>query len=341
MKLVFGIMSAVQSVETVRQLAAVLAPHRVVIHHDFSQVAEFVVDQPHVTFVSDPKRTGWAVWGFTDGVFHLMRHCVEREDCDYFQLLSPTCLPIRPLSEFSQMVATSDADAHIDFLDMDEDDDALMNFGYRAFAPAASLRFRVLQRCLLHYYGYEWQSERRANLQLRTAPAGSRGGAAALCRTATRVARRGWLGRHPYVSRLRPLAGGSWFGARRHACEAMLRMFDDPGITDWFKKVHIADEFLVATLLGNAGLRLGPSNHLVNEFTAGNPNWLNLNDMQMLKGCGRYFARKFPDDPEAPVRKAMLAHVSRGRPADEAVAAPVAKAGGSAGVAMTSETRQD
>lgn len=309
-------MSAVHSAATVNQLVEALAPHRVVIHHDFHQQPEFVVDQPNAVFVPEPKRTGWAIWGFSEGIFHLLRYCVEQEDCDYFQILSPTCLPIRPVSEFHEAMTKSPADAHADMLDMSQDDDALMNFGYRAFAANESPLFRVLRRCSLQYYGYEWTSQKRANLQLRSAAPESRGVGARLCHALTDMAWHGWFGSHIYSKRFRPFAGGSWFGARRDACRYMLECFDDPEISGHFSKVHIADELMIATLLGNSDFRVEPSNHFVNEFTAGNPNWLNTHDLQMLKGCGKFFARKFPDDPSAAVRQAILAHVARREPAD-------------------------
>ena len=320
MKLVFGIMSAVQSAATVTQLAQSLTPHQVVIHHDRQQQPDFSVPLPHVQFVADPKRTGWGVWAFSEGIFHLMRHCVEHVDFDYFQLLSPTCLPIKPMSVFHDELAKDQVDANIDTIDLSADSDALMNFGHRAFAPVDSLRFRLLKRCFLHYYGYEWGSQKRSNLQLRVVSSDSRGPAAHLCHLLTRMAQRGWLGGHLYVDRYRPLAGGTWFGARREVCQFLLNAFDDAQVSGFFSRVHIADELMIATLLGNSQYRIGPSNHLVNDFTAGNPNWLNMNDIQMLKGSERFFARKFPDDPAASVRQAMLTHVGRTRSVSSKVA---------------------
>ncbi len=42
--LVFGIMSAIHRPDTVAQLCRALAPHHVVIHHDFGQQADFRID---------------------------------------------------------------------------------------------------------------------------------------------------------------------------------------------------------------------------------------------------------------------------------------------------------
>ena len=66
-KIAFVVMSAIHSPESVAQLARALAPHTVVVHHDFSQTPDFHVDEPNVRFVPSPKRTGWAIWGFSKG----------------------------------------------------------------------------------------------------------------------------------------------------------------------------------------------------------------------------------------------------------------------------------
>ena len=74
--IVFLVMSAVGKPETLDQLAHSLAPHTVLVHHDFSQTPDFVLTAPNVRFVPDPKRTGWAFFGFVDGIFHSMKYAL-------------------------------------------------------------------------------------------------------------------------------------------------------------------------------------------------------------------------------------------------------------------------
>ena len=81
-KIVFVVMSAIHSPESVAQLARALAPHTVVVHHDFSQTPDFSVNEPNVRFVPEPKRTGWAIWGFSEGIFHAMRYAYENLEFD-------------------------------------------------------------------------------------------------------------------------------------------------------------------------------------------------------------------------------------------------------------------
>src|SRR5690606_14631782 len=153
-RIVFVIMSAVHSAKAVEELARALSPHRVLIHHDFAQTPGFAIDAANTSFVPDPKRTGWAHWGFSEGIFHSLRHALQHLDFAYLQLLSPTCLPIKPLREFEVLVADSECDAHFDAIDVAEDLDALMSVGYRAYTPGNSLRHRILRRLTwAGYYG--------------------------------------------------------------------------------------------------------------------------------------------------------------------------------------------
>ncbi len=306
MKIIFGIMSAVHSAPTVDQLARTLQPHEVAIHHDFGQQADFEISAPNAHFVADPRATGWAVWGFTEGIFHLIRHCIDNTDFEYFQLLSPTCLPLRPLDQFVRSVESSGQDANIEVLSLDEDPDALMNYGMRAFAPNESIRFRILKKCFKVYYGRDWRPVRQANLQLRARAGRRRPVAENVCEYLVRAARRGYLGESLLTGRLVPHVGGTWFGARRAVCEFLLDQYDNPEIFRCFSRLYMADEMMFATLLANSDFNLGPSNHLVNRFTEGNPNWLEWDDLEMLQQSAQFFARKFPDDPQAPIRQAII-----------------------------------
>ena len=117
-KIVFVVMSAIHSPESVAQLARSLAPHTVVVHHDFSQTPEFSVDEPNVRFVPEPKRTGWAIWGFSEGIFHALRYAYENLEFDYLQILSPTCLPIKPMSALEAHVASGSTEVDFAWIDM-------------------------------------------------------------------------------------------------------------------------------------------------------------------------------------------------------------------------------
>jgi len=321
MKIVFAVMSATQSAAAVDQLARLLAPHRVIVHHDFEKLADFALTAPNAELVKDPRVTGWGTWGFSDAILHTIRYALDHHDFDYFQLLSPTCLPIRPIAEFERFLAEDGADAHIDRLEVDGDDDTLMTFGYRTYMPAGSLRFRVLRRVRSWYFGEDAdfvQTQSLSMLRLR---------GEAMRRTPslkgrlglmlTRFAAAGGLGGHPFVrSGWRPMIGGVFFGARRPVCEHLVRIERDEPRIRFFRNLQIVDETLFPTLIANSGFAVGQSNHAINEFTReGSPRWIEIEDLERLYATRRWFARKFIDQVDAPQRRLAIERV-RGRSAD-------------------------
>src|SRR5688572_23602833 len=230
-KIVFVVMSAISKASTTDQLARALAPHSVLVHHDFHQTPHFALAAPNVRFVSNPKRTGWAVFGFTDGIFHSMRYALENFDFDYLQLLSTTCLPISPLQRFEAHVS-GPADAHFDCIDLLRDRDALMSIGYRAITPEKSFRHRVARRLSRAYFGADCGRRDEAGIWLRSGAAPgivpwiALASIKALCRPS--------IGRHIFDDSFHPYCGSTWFGARRHVVAGMLDIFSRPVVHDYF-----------------------------------------------------------------------------------------------------------
>ena len=326
-RIVFVIMSAVHSSKAVEELARALAPHDVLIHHDFGQTPDFPIEAPNVTFVPKPMRTGWANWGFSEGIFHSLRHALQHLDFDYLQLLSPTCLPIKPLRAFETHVADSKIPAHFEAIDVAEDLDALMSVGYRAYTPRDSLRHRVLRRLSWSgYYGEGRHAVARpvAGVQLMSRPkADADIGPTVLARVALAVMR-AWrsprIGRHIFDRQHHPYFGSVWFGARRPVIAGLVEAFESREIQAYFSKLWIADEFVVPTLLKRVAARHGSSNHLVNTFIDANPAWFGADDFERLRTSPAFFARKFRDDPGDPIRRRVLKELVAPKAIEPAVA---------------------
>ncbi|TFY96400.1 hypothetical protein [Ramlibacter rhizophilus] len=303
-RIVFALMSAVAPVAAVDELAMALAPHTVLVHHDFSQQPDFPLSAPNVVFVPEPMRTGWAVFGFVEGIFHTLRHACRELEFDYLQLLSPSCLPIKSMAHFEAHVGGPE-EAHFDCIDLLADRDALMSVGYRAFTPEASLRHRVARRLSMEYFGPEHDRRDEAGIWLRSGgragvlPLAARGLVHALSHPA--------IGRHPFGEDLRPYYGSAWFGARRRVVEALVDEFAKPQLRDYFSRLRIAEEFLLPTLLMQAaGRSRGPSNHYVHRFDEAHAGLLQEQDLNLLREQPAFFARKFPVDVEAPVRRRVI-----------------------------------
>jgi hypothetical protein len=305
-RILFLIMSAVSRPETVDQLAGTLAPHVALVHHDFSQTPQFPLSSPNVRFVPNPRRTGWAYFGFVDGIFHSLRHALEHLDFDYVQLLSPTCMPIKPVARFEACVAGG-AQAHFDCIDLLADRDALMCVGYRAFTPQGSWRHRIARHAANCYFGDAPGRRDEAGIWLHS----GRGKGLLPWPSALfiKALARPSIGRHPFGGSFRPYYGSAWFGARRDIVQDMVRMFERPGVRDYFSGLRIAEEFLFPTLLMQLATTRGPMNHEIQKFDGAHVGTFGEEDLPHLLDSPAYFARKFPDDPQAPVRQRVVAEL--------------------------------
>ncbi|MDO4905708.1 MAG: hypothetical protein Q4A16_09205 [Lautropia sp.] len=339
-KIVFVVMSAIHSVESVAQLARALAPHTVVVHHDFSQTAEFPLNEPNVIFVPNPKRTGWAIWGFTEGIFHAIQYAVDNLEFDYLQILSPTCLPIKPMSAFEAHVASGKTDVDFSWIDMLADEDALMSVAYRGFTAEGTLIHRVLRRLVRVYFNDTPLRRDIAGVQLRTGgqlrPDGKMRFAARVARAVTRAMINPKIGGHVFTKDFPPYYGSTWFGAHRPVIEWALQRFAQPDIQSHFPKLTIADEFLIPSLfkcgVAQHGFKDGPMNHCIVTFIEANPAWLTDNDLDTLRQSPAFFARKFPDDLHNSTRHRVLSELVgmsdadiMGKPTGAPVDAPEAR----------------
>jgi hypothetical protein len=334
-RIVFLIMSAVHPPETVAEQARVLAPHTVLLHHDFAQAPDFEVREPNIVLVPDPRRTGWGVWGFTEGVFHSFQYALEHLEFDYLQLLSPACLPIKPLGALEEHVASNRTDADFSCVDLLDERDGLMTASYRAFAPEHSLRHRMLRRLSRTYYGASSARRDVAGVQLRTDPLRETRLAklrASIALNITRAWAHPVVGRHIFDDNLRPCFGSAWFGARRPVIEWMVERFAKPDIQRYFPRVRLPEELVMPTLLRNSPFRSGPYNHCIVTFRDANPKWLGDEDFEILKRSPAFFARKFPVDTATPFRQRVLRELVGRRP-EAASAPPAADSRGSAGPA--------
>jgi hypothetical protein len=324
MRIIFGIMSAVQPAATVASLVDTLGPdHRVMVHHDWSQQPDFPLRRPNLSYVEQPERTGWANWGFSRGILKLVAEAVTREQFDYFQLLSPTCLPVRPMAEFEAHLAQCGADFLVDAVRLDSDPNVLMSHGWRAFAAADSTRQRILRRARKWYFGNDAVVESRDGLSFPVnsfvdAP-GLAGMKARLGHAITLQAARGHGFSHPFSEAFPCYAGSTWFTASRRGCAHLLEQARDEALTGAFARMHMGDEMYFPSIFRNSGLPCGPAVHHIAGFIDARPAWFDLSSLDEIRRSRAFFARKFPEDPVSPVRVAVRQMVTA-KP--EPVAAP-------------------
>ena len=306
-RVLFGLMSSQQPDATVSQLVDALGGRPVVVHHDFTKRREFRLAQPNVDFVPQPRVTGWGTWGFVEGVVLLIEHAIRHHDFDYFQLLSPTCLPIRTIDEFEAFVSSDPAEVHADLIPLGDDPDALMHFGYRVFTAKDTLRFKAVRRIRNWYFGDTAALEQTRSLSMQRRAAGPLGVPARAALSLTRLAAVGAVNRGPFDTDFRPTIGSTWFGARRAVCEYLVARIRAPEIARYFRRLNLCDEIVLGSVIANSGFRLGPSNHAVSPFDPrGHPVWITEDEFRRMLDTGRFFARKFPEESSAPVRLLAL-----------------------------------
>lgn len=317
-RILFVVMSAVHQAAAVDELARALAPHTVLVHHDFSQSPDFQLRGANVLFVPNPVRTGWGRFSFVDAIFHSLRHAMAHLEFDYLQLLSPTCLPIKPIGAFEAHV-NGDAEAHYGCIDLMANHDTLMSLGHRVFAPDGTLRYRLARYLTFNQY-YRGVSSRQeeAGIWYKTGFAATRSGrmtlAARLARLTITALSKPHIGRHRFSDAFPPYAGSVWFGARRHVIGALIAAYAGPGIRESFSTIVIAEEFLIPTLLKTLGIRSATLNHYISVFDEAHPKWLAESDLDTLRRSSAFFARKFPDDTTAPIRKRVLEELAHSHP---------------------------
>lgn len=305
-RLQFIVMSSGEDTALLSQLVEALDPWPVLIHQDASRPRLALPPmRSGVRWMQPSLATGWGDWGFASAISLSIADALRHGNFDYLQLLSPSCLPIRPLADLIHHVSQDEADHHFDAFALDRDRDTVMSFAWRAFAPSNSERQKLLSRLRRWYFGESPVLEQQHSMSLlhRQRPAygtySLRAGAAvaftramALDRPSTRAA---------------CAVGSVWFGARRQVCERMVEIAGSKHIRKRFESLAMVDELLIPTLLMHAGRKAGPSNHAVSPFDAlGHPTPIDLPLLLKAASSQRFFARKFRPDPQDACRRIAL-----------------------------------
>ena len=103
--------------------------------------------------------------------------------------------------------------------------------------------------------------------------------------------------------------GGMWFGASRAGCMHLLKVLEDSDFVGRFRHYFCAGEMLFNTAVAISGLPHGPGNHAISQYVGARPQWIGVEDFDALEASGKFFARKFPDQPDAPARLRMLERI--------------------------------
>lgn len=310
-KIAFGVLSSKQSAGAIDEIARLVFPHLVYVHHDFTKQPDFIPTAINVHVLPQPVVTAWGDWSLVDASFCLMRKAMEDPEVTYFQLLSEACLPVRPIGEFEDYLSMNQPDAMIDIIPLTQND-ALFSHGWRYFQNN-NYMMRMLRRVSIWIWGenIRYQTAGSVNLRLSYVEIGIRAKARKL--TGKLVLRffAGLTQNKLSESGFKKLAiGGQWFGASRRVVQWMLAFRNQDVIfTRHYQRTHIPDEsyfhsLLLNVKLANLSFRLHPSNHVSFWDSCGSgPDQLVAQDCQRIRASGKFFARKFSLDKTDQLRK--------------------------------------
>ena len=161
-------------------------------------------------------------------IFHLIRTALARSHFDYFQLLSGSCLPLRPVDELRTHLEAGWKPIHADVLNLDSDERVMMSHGHRVFCRAEKLASRLLSRSRRWYLGDDPITVQEANLGIhdRPDPDSQLTAWQWLGKQIHQAARAGLLDNHPFHGDTAPLVGSLWFCLRRDVCEYLVEQED-------------------------------------------------------------------------------------------------------------------
>lgn len=319
-RIVFGLLSCRKSAPLVAQIADCVRPHRIIVHHDFSKEPEFPVFRDNIAVLSSPTTTSWGDWSLVDATLKLMREASKDPQCTHFQLLSETCLPIRPIAELEDFLSSSRPDAMIDLLPLGlNSPDLLVSHGWRYLARTS------FQRRVANTASHWWltrepyhQQSRSINLRLP----GEARGVSAVRQVLGQLLMRSFatpcIGAFPISTFKQCCVGGQWFGLSRPVLDHILEVCETfPELVRHFSNCHIPDEAFIHTIVAHtSGIRIFPSNHAVLwEGCGTGPDVLDSDNLGQVQASGKFFARKFPLEPLSHIRQLVLARVQADLPA--------------------------
>jgi hypothetical protein len=323
MHIIFGILSSNNTAEAIQQIVdGIGSNHTVIIHHDFSKQADFQVTGDNFHILEDYLITDWGTWTLVEAVIKLMDQALQMPEWDYFQLLSDTCLPIRPIQEFEHYLATEKPDANISCLSFAEQPDLLLTHGFRAFSAKNTYGHRFL-RTLTHFSNKMRGMDGYKMLEALTLPVYTNDDklmvklfAVKLPKLLFRLAMKGIGFSHPFLGNTQAYVGSQFFGCSREVCKQIQDwMSTNKDVVEAIKTlVLIPDEFFFQTVIGNLNLpSRQPTNHLVNFFDSKtwHGNEFELSDAERLNDSSKFFARKFSKNPDDPMRLKTLQTIKR------------------------------
>jgi hypothetical protein len=313
MRIAFGILSSNNTAAAIQQIIdAIGSEHIIIIHHDFSKQPDFCVTGDNVYVIENYLHTSWAKWSLVDATLLLIETALARGEFDYFQLLGDTCLPIQPIPKFVDYLKKTQPDASLDYVSLQDNLEVMMSHGYRAFTEINSIRYKILRRLKFWYELDRTETQTIGGIFIRSTNSTRKTPMFWLQYAVMQLAAHGIGFTHPFGRKLNCSAGSQWFGCSSAMCMKIMDWSKkNAPIVNHFKNMLIPDEFFFQTVILNLQPQnIVQSNHFVSIFDKEadyrGPVFMKIDDIDQLMLSGKFFARKFPKEPEHPMRLKVL-----------------------------------
>lgn len=319
MKICFGILSSSTNGDIVDQLVGSLGNQpSVFVHHDYSQNPDFKLSSKNAVILKDYTKTDWGLWTQAEAIIGLLRYAVQNSSFDYFQLLSETCLPVRPISEFENFLTDTHPDACIGLIKVAgrADDLGTINYAWRCFSKNRIMR-RIIAVLALQFSDQSGINDPSARdlfqglsvIRVATVATKFMPLRRALFNLTLKVAQIGT----PFSSKYDCYVGSTWFCLSRKMAEYVLDELDrNPKLIEHYRGTLSPDESIIHTVVGNKDdLQLFDINHFISWVDRANgPDELKMEHLGDILGSNKFFARKFSKDIKDPLRLKILDRVA-------------------------------
>ncbi len=254
------------------------------VHHDASAGVfprDVIADLPRTVIVEHPVRVTWGTFAQVEAVLRSLAQLrAMNVEYDWITLISGQDYPARPLVQFQEMLAHTNADAIMTYAKIHAADRHLYdryNFRY------ARLSAKELPR-VLRARGYYDRIFNRVQpfLRIQTAPRGT------------------FIGRRAIRSIMNfgipVFKGSTWWAMSRKAVEAvMTAIADQPAYVDRYARTLSSDESIFHTIVLNTpGLTTENAELHYTNWRPGkaSPEFLTVTDLPAIRTAHRWFVRK-------------------------------------------------
>ena len=311
-RILFSVLSSRDTKDAICQLADLLFPHQIIVHHDFTKFPDYKIDKPNVYVLEDPVVTSWGGWSLVDATLKLMEVACSRYEFEYFQLLSESCLPIKSISELEAYLNRYKPDATIDLQPLIPcKGPEFYSHGWRYLTIGKKTRYVARK---LYYYQKKLGSNIQIGLVNSIALDRSSGLLTKLAFNFTLALSYVFLSFCALFSVKNIAVGGQWFGVSRTTLSNMIDYCSShPELLERFKSFPIPDESFFQTIINHVGCNkiLPPLHGLSWRGGMTGPDLLTDGDVDdLMQANDKFFARKFSLEPSDPARSVVCSRLN-------------------------------